>query len=78
MTFINTSNLAGGQYVKYLLDLFAEHSIDSQPCRDQSYDNGSNMSGMQAIIKEQNLTGYISCSAYSLNLVGQKINILHF
>lgn len=56
--------------VRTLLD-----SLSLANCRDQAYDNTSNMSGcyngLQAHLKNKNpLIHYIPCAAHSLNLVG--------
>ena len=53
-----------------------DNGISLKDLREQSYDNASNMSGkykdMQALIKKRNHQAeYISCVAYSLNLVGK-------
>ena len=48
-----------------------KNKIKLSDCRGQSYDNGTNMSGLQARIRERNpLADYIPCFAHSLNLVG--------
>ena len=59
-----------------LLTFLNENGIDIANCRDQSYDNASNMSGgcngLQAKIKQLNeFAEYFTCFAHSLNLVGK-------
>ncbi|KAL4085003.1 hypothetical protein QTP88_027852 [Uroleucon formosanum] len=58
-----------------LLKLFKNLDIDMINCRDQSFDNASNMSGiyngLQVRIKQKSSTAeFVPCSAHSLNLVG--------
>ena len=59
-----------------LITFLNENNIDMGNCRDQSYDNASNMSGrcngLHAQIKQLNkFAEYVPCFAYSLNLVGK-------
>jgi len=76
LTFINIENHTGKYLAPILLEFMVDNEIDINLCRGQSYDNASNMSGpysgMQAIIKANNpFADFISCTAHSLNLVGQ-------
>jgi len=57
------------------LNVFDKCDVNMAICRDQSYDNASNTSGVyngiQAKVKQLNsLADYVPCSSHSLNLVG--------
>ena len=59
-----------------LMKFLADHDIDIQNCRGQSYDNASAMSGryngLQAKVAAENHHAvWIPCAGHSLNLVGQ-------
>ena len=59
----------------HILCTLTKHDINLDNCRDQSYDNTSNLSrkyiGVQARLKALNpLNHYIPCSVHSLNLIG--------
>ena len=59
-----------------LLTFLNKNGIDIENCRDQSYNNASNMSGryngLQARIKQLNeFADFVPCFAHSLNLVGK-------
>ncbi|KAF0706777.1 zinc finger MYM-type protein 1-like [Aphis craccivora] len=65
-----------GESIFVLLEEFLEKAgLNIVNCREQSYDNASNMSGkykeLQAYVKNKcNLAVYLPCTAHSLNLVG--------
>ena len=76
VTFLDIQGHSGQEVAESLLTFLANHGIDVADCRDQSYDNASNVSGkyngMQAIIRQHcELADYVPCAADSLNLVGQ-------
>ena len=72
LMFINISNHTGKNLADTLLQFLSNKDIGFNNCRGQTYDNASNISGTQQIMKNKNsLVDYILCAAHSLNLVGQ-------
>ena len=72
--FIPIRGHTGHQLADLLFEFIEDSGISLKDLRGQSYDNASNMSrkykGVQAIIKKRNhQVEFISCVAYSLNLV---------
>ncbi|XP_072366900.1 zinc finger MYM-type protein 1-like [Scyliorhinus torazame] len=58
--------------------VLGEHKLSVENIRGQSYDNASNMKGLekglQALFKNINrYADYVPCAAHSLNLVGEKV-----
>ena len=65
----------GAEIATLNLDTLKEHSININDCREQGYDNGSNMSskyaGVQAhVLKVNPLAVFSPCACHSLNLCG--------
>ena len=70
--FIEMEGHSSAQLADSLLDFLKEMGVDIKDCRGQSYDNASNMRGLQARIKEKSqFAEYVPCFAHSLNLVGK-------
>ena len=54
--------------LQYLLD----QDINFENCRGQTYENTSNISGMQRILKNKNsLVDYITCADHYMNFLGK-------
>ena len=69
------SGKTGEQIAGLILDFCEENNLDISMCREQGYDNASNMKGdikgAQARIKEVNKRAlYSPCGTHSLNLAG--------
>ena len=85
LTFIHIRSHTGEDLAKYLLQYLEQNGINIQNCRDQSYDNASNMSGkyigMQAQLKRVNpLINWVPCTAHSPEIAGddsQKADARH-
>ena len=65
----------GYDIAELICKVLKEHGIQLKTCRDQGYDNGSNMAGSyngtQAIVGEKNLEAvFYPCSPPSLYLCG--------
>ena len=75
--FLPIKSHQGRSLSENVLLLLAEHSIDVDNCRAQTYDNAWNMSGkyngLQVCIREKNeLAFYVPCTGHSLNLVEER------
>ena len=75
LTFMSIDSHTGKGLTSVLLGFMEDNGIDIVNCRDQAYDNASNMSGLyngvKAHIERLNpVAKYIPCFAHSLNLVG--------
>ncbi|CAH1104538.1 unnamed protein product [Psylliodes chrysocephalus] len=76
LKFLENTGHKSEQMEECILNLLSELNIRLEDCREQSYDNASNMSGihsgLQARIKSKNnLAIYVPCAAHSLNLIGE-------
>ena len=74
--FVSNIGHKAKEIVNTAMGLFKKFNSDIFHCRDQSYNNASNMSGVyagvQARIKQVDpLAEYVPCSTHSLNLIGQ-------
>ena len=74
--FIPNTGHKGEEMITHVLSTLEDYGLDILNCRGQSYDNASNMSGLnsglQARVKVVNpLVEYVPCAAHTLNLVGK-------
>ena len=72
--FFTFDDMTGSGLTKVLFNILTKHGLDINNCKDQGYNNGSNMKekniGRQKRILDINpLALYVACGSHNLNLV---------